>query len=96
VWNTTPPVARDMLNSKSTLDNEEFVTKAIMEMVEAGAASALLACVIPKIVSPLGVVPKPNSRKMRLVVNMLYANNRLAKRVFKFEWLFDIADMKKK
>ena len=65
-------------------------------MVEAGAASALPSCVIPTIVSPLGVVPKNNSNKLRLVVNMMYVNKHLIKRVFEFEELPDIADMAEK
>jgi len=61
VWVTTPPIARDMPNSKSELENHEFVTKAISDMVEVGAASALPIGVIPTVVSPLGVVSKPHS-----------------------------------
>jgi hypothetical protein len=56
----SPPVAEEMLNSnKSTLEHQEFFTKAFFEMVEARSASALHIVVIPTIVSPLGVVPKP-------------------------------------
>jgi hypothetical protein len=96
VWVTTPPVAREMPNSKSALENHEFVTKVISDMVEAGATSALPTGVIPTAVSPLGVVPKPHSEELRLVVNMIYVNNHLVKRVFKFEGLSDIGDMAKK
>ena len=46
-WVTSPPIAREMPNSKSALENHEFVTKAISDMVEVGAASAL----------PFGVSP---------------------------------------
>jgi hypothetical protein len=62
-------------------------------MVEAGADSALPIGVIPTVVSPLGVVPKPHSDKLLLIVNTRYANNHLVKRVFKFKGLPDIADM---
>jgi len=96
VWETTPPVAREIPNSKLTLEYHEFVTSVISEMVEAGAASAFPTCVIPTIVSPLGVVPKPHSNKSRLVVNMIYVNKHRTKRVFKLEGLSDIADMAKK
>ncbi len=52
--------------------------------------------VIPTVVSPLGIVPKPHSEKLRLVVNMRYVNKYLVKRVFNFEGLSDIADMANK
>jgi hypothetical protein len=96
VWDATPPVAREMPNYKSALGHHECVTSAISEMVEAGAASALLACFIPTAVSPLGVVPKPRLNKSRLIVNMIYVNKQITKRVFKFEGLSDIADMAEK
>ena len=96
VWDTTPPVAREMLNSKSASEHHEFVTSMISEMVEAGAASALPTCGIPTAVSPLGFVSKPHSDKLRLIVNMIYVNNHLAERVFKLEGLSDIADMVEK
>ena len=72
VWVTTPPIPREMPNSKSVLEKHEFVTKAISGMVEAGAPSALPTGVIPTVVSPLDVVPKPQSEKLLLVVNMRY------------------------
>jgi hypothetical protein len=65
-------------------------------MLEAGAVSILPSGVLPTIISPLGVVPKPNSEKLRLVVNMKYVNMHLSKRVFKFEGLADLPDMAKK
>ena len=74
MWDTIPPVAREMPSSKSTLEQHEFVNKPIFEMVEAGAASALSTGGIPTVVSPLGVVPKPHSDKLRLIVNMRYVN----------------------
>ncbi len=96
VWVTTPPFAREMPNFLSALENHKLVTKAISEMVEAGTASALPTGVIPTVVSPLCVVPKPHSEKLRLVINMRYVNNYLGKRVFKFEGLSGIVDMANK
>jgi hypothetical protein len=97
VWVTTPPIVREMPNSKSAFENHEFVTKAISDMVEAGVASALPTSIIPTVVSPLGVVPKPHSEKLRLIVNMRYVNNHLViKRVFKFEGLSHTTDMANK
>jgi hypothetical protein len=65
-------------------------------MIEAGATSALPSDVIQTIVSPLGVVPKNHSNKLRLIVYVMYVNKHLTKRVFKFEGLSDIADMAEK
>ena len=75
------------------MEHHEFATKAISEMVKAGAASALPTGVISTVESPHGVVPKPHSEKLRLIVNMRYVNNHLVKRVYKFERLSDIVDM---
>ncbi len=96
VWVTSPPIAKEIPNSKSALEHCDFVTKAIADMVEAGAASALPTGIIPTVVSPLGVIPKPHSDKLRLIVNTRYINDHLVKRVFKFEGLTDIVDMANK
>ena len=54
-------VARELKTSKSYLDNQDFVTKAIiLDMLEAEAASALPPSVRPKVVSLLGVFLKLN------------------------------------
>ena len=74
-----------MLNSKSALGHHEFVTKAISEMVETGAASVVFTGVIPTVASPLCVVPKPHSNKLGLVVNVIYVNSHLVKQFFKFK-----------
>ena len=93
VWGTSPPVAKEIFNSKSSLEHHGFFTKAIFEMVEVGAASTLPIGAIPMVVSPLGVVPKPYSDKLRLTVSARYVNNHLVKRVVKFEGLPDVSDM---
>ena len=85
-----------MRNSKSSLDYQDLVTKAVAEMLEAGAVSVLPSGVLPKVVSPLGFVAKSSSKKVRLIVNMRYVNEHLAKRVFKFEGLSDLSDMAEK
>ena len=85
-----------MPNSKSVFEHHGFVTKAIADMVEVGAASALPPAVIPTVVSPPDVVPKPHSDKLRLIVNMRYVNDHPVKRIFKLEGLSDIPDMAQK
>jgi len=96
VWDKLPPLARQLKNSKFSRDHSEFVSKAIVDMLEAGAASVLPPGVNPTVVSPLGVVTKAHSTKLRLVINMIYVNEHLAKRVFKFEGLSDLVDMSEK
>jgi hypothetical protein len=57
VWDTSPPVAKEMLNSIQALEHQDFVTKAILDLVKDGAAFAIPIGVIPTVVSPFGVVP---------------------------------------
>ncbi len=63
VWDKLPPIAREMRNSKSSLDILDFVTKAVAEMMKACAVLALPSGVLPTMISPLGVVPETNSEK---------------------------------
>ncbi len=74
VWDKLPPIAREMRNSKSSLDNYDFVTKAVVDMMNACAVSVLPSGVLPTVISPLGVVQEPNSDDFRLVVNIKYVN----------------------
>jgi hypothetical protein len=46
-------VARELKNSKSSLDNLEFVTLTIADMLEARAASILPTGVGPTVINPL-------------------------------------------
>jgi len=92
-WDKTPPVARELKNSESSKDNHEFITKALVDMLKVGTASLLPTGVRPTDVSPLGVVSKPHTDKLRLIINMRYVNEHLAKRVFKLEGLSNITDM---
>ncbi len=63
VWDKLPPIAREMRNSKSSLDNQDFVTKAVSGMMKACAVSALPLGVLPTVIISLGVVP--NETKLR-------------------------------
>ncbi len=47
-------------------------------------------------VSPLGVVPKGAEGKFRLIINMRYVNEYLAKKKFKFEGLKDLSELAEK
>jgi hypothetical protein len=48
------------------------------------------------VVSPLGVVPKGNSGKFRLIINMRYVNEHFICKKFKFEGLSDLTDKEEK
>jgi hypothetical protein len=65
-------------------------------MLAAGAISKLPSGHTPAVVSPLGVAPKGNSGKFRLIINMRYVNEHLICKKFKFEGLSDLADMVEK
>jgi hypothetical protein len=57
-WDDSPPVAaKERKNSMSSKDNREFFTKAIADMMEAGAASLLPTGVRSSVFSPLGWYP---------------------------------------
>ncbi len=96
VWDQLPPTPRELWNSKSSNDNHKLGSKVVAEMLEAGAVSVLPSDILPIVVSPLGLVPKPRYDKLRMAVNMKYVNEHLAKRVFKFEDLSDLSDMAEK
>ena len=82
MWDKLPPTAREMRNSTSSLDNHDLVTIAVAEMMKACSVSVLPSGALPTMIGPLGVIPKPISDKLRLVVNMKYVNEHLARRVF--------------
>jgi hypothetical protein len=96
VWDKSPPLALELSNNKSSREYSDFVTKAVSDMIKAGAALVLPSGVIPTVVSPLGVVTKSHSTKLRLVINMRYVNEHLTKRVFTFEGLSNLSDMSEK
>ncbi len=93
---TAAPAAKESPNAPSAFEHKEFVNYAIKEMVDSGALTRLPRGQRPTLVSPIGVVTKPHSDKSRLVINMRYANKNLAKKVFEFERLVDLADMAEK
>ena len=93
MWDTTPPVAREMLNSKYALEHHEVVRTTISEMVRQVPLRLSYLRYTNNGEPTRGTYHKSHSDKSRLFVSMIYANNHLANRVFKFEGLSDIADM---
>ena len=80
-----PLLLERWITQSHSFEHQDFVSKAISEMVEEGAASMLPSGARPMVISPLNVLPKQNSDKLRFIVNMRYVNEHIIKRVFKFE-----------
>ena len=66
---------------------------ALAELLNAGAVRLLSSR--PIVSSPLGVVPKPNSDKFRLIINMRYVNKALVVPKFRMETLSSLATLLK-
>jgi hypothetical protein len=95
-WEAAATAAKESPNAPSAFEQKEFVNDAIKEMVEVGALTRLPRGQRPTVVSPIGVDTKPHSDKFRLAINMRYVNKHLAKKVFKFEGLMNLADIAEK
>ncbi len=67
------------------------MTDTVEEMVEVGALIRLPKGQRPAVVTQIKVVRKPRSDKFRLVIKLRYVNQYLAKKVFKFEGLSNLA-----
>ena len=85
---------RVLRNSESAMEHASFVDMALAELLAAGVVRH--TSVRPAVVSPLGVVPKPNSKdKFRLIVNMRYVNQAIVVPKFRMETLSSLADLLK-
>ncbi len=81
-----------MRNSRSALEHSYFIDSTLAELLEAGAVR--LGHERPAVVSPLGVVPKPNSKdKLRLIVNMRYVNQAIVVPKFRMESLSSLSEL---
>ena len=96
LWTTSAPLPREFKNAPSALKQHEFVSGAVAEMLAKNAVTGLPPGAKPKVVSPLGVVPKRGTGKFRLTVNLRYVNRHLGKKVFMFEGLKDLVDLAEK
>ena len=79
-------------NSRSALDHSSFIDSAVTELLESGVIRHSMER--PIVISPLGVVPKPNSKdKLRLIVNMRYVNQAIVVPKLKMETLSLLSDL---
>ena len=86
-----PPAPRSFENQPSAFEHAEFVDEAIASLIASDAAGVVPYT--PTVVSPLGVVAKKSSGKLRLIINMRYLNSHLEKRKFKFETVAVLSDL---
>ena len=87
-WLTGPPTQIHQSNQPSALRHAEFVSQEIAALAAGGAVSRCNAT--PRCVYPLGVVPKPRSNKLRLILDMRQGNKLMPDRPFRMESLEDI------
>ena len=64
------PLAKEMANAPSAAEHRDFVPGAVAEMLAGNAVTLLPPGERPWVVSPLGVVRKPRTGKIRLTVKM--------------------------
>lgn len=76
------PTTRAMENHKSAVDDKQFVTEQIKELLSAGCITEANLSEV-HVVSPLGVVK--NSVKKRLILDLRYVNHFLRIPKFKYE-----------
>ncbi len=74
-------------NHPSAFDEQEFVDEQVKQMLESGAIAKVYKK--PKVVSPLGTVPKSNG-KLRLIMDMRHVNEYLVDTTFRMEGLRDL------
>jgi hypothetical protein len=90
-WNGSPPERRCMRNSRSAFAHRSFVDGAVTELLSANAIRQVFHT--PAVVSPLGVVPKIGTKKLRLIVNLRYVNKAMVIPRFRMESLSDLSDL---
>ena len=68
MWTTVVSERKEMCNAPSAIEHIAFVSDVISEMLAAIAVTLLPRGKKPMVVSPLGMVPKPHTKKYRLTV----------------------------
>jgi hypothetical protein len=70
LWTSVVPEQKEMRNAPSAMEHNAFVSCAVAEMLTASAVTLLPLKEKTMVVSPLGTVPKPHTKKYRLTVNL--------------------------
>lgn len=81
------PPQKAFLNHNSAHKHADFVTHAIEELLATGAVQRWTSSSEPICISPLGVAPKANGTKLRLILDMRHVNTHLVAPKFAYEGL---------
>ncbi len=74
LWTVAAPLAKEMANAPSAVEHRDFVSGAVVEILAGNSVTLMPPSEKPCVVSPLGVVRKPRTDKIRLTVNIRYVN----------------------
>jgi hypothetical protein len=90
-WADGPPLGpKSFSNHPSAFEHPGFVSEAVATLVATGAAMKVASR--PFIMSPLGVVPK-GLDKLRLILDLRYANSFLRIDSFRYESLKEVSSL---
>jgi hypothetical protein len=92
IWAVGAPLAKEIVNAPSSAEGRDFVSSTVAEMMAGNAVTLLPPGERHWVVSPLGLVRKPQADKFMLTFNTRYVNRHLGKKAFNFEGLKDLAD----
>ncbi len=85
LWLAGPPAARWLANHGSAGKHADFVSKSVQDLVATGTVMPVSQQ--PHCVLPLGVVERPGTGKLRLILDARYVNEHLVIPSFKYETL---------
>jgi ribonuclease HI len=81
-WLKKPPPQKHFPNHNLNQEDELFVDQEILRLIQVGAVKEVK--LKPRVISPIGVVPKKNNKK-RLIVDLRFVNQHIALPSFKME-----------
>ena len=90
-WESSPPPQFQSANHPMAHTHAAFVTTAIQELLDTGAASICTAASPPRCVSPLNVVEQKD--KKRLILDLRTVNSYLVIPKFRYEGLPRVAEL---
>jgi hypothetical protein len=87
-WLSGPPATLYLPNQPSAFQHADFVSSEVKALLAAKVVS--VSPDKPHCVFPLGVVPKPRSQKLRLILDMRLGNESMPDMPFRMESLTDL------